>query len=332
MMFKVRVIPCLDVKDGRVVKGVNFVDLARRRRSGRGGDRLRRGRRRRTHFPRHHRQSRKSRHHARRGATHRRGVLHAAHGGRRRAHDRRYPRAACLQAPTRCRSTPQPSRAAASSKRRRKNSAISASWSRSTPRRCRSRRRPTAGRSSPMAAAIRPGSMPSPTRARWSRSAPAKSCSRRWIATARGRVSIFALTRAIADAVSGAGHRLGRRRHSRSSGRRHSRRPCQRRAGRVDFPFRRVFRARRQESTWRMPACRCGSIPDFLNSSASFSPKRARVRAGRCPRTIRHRRVVKLGAPNIPSCCASAVSRSQLVLDGVAVRGRNRGIGIDLQA
>jgi imidazole glycerol-phosphate synthase subunit HisF len=27
MMFKVRVIPCLDVKDGRVVKGVNFIDL-----------------------------------------------------------------------------------------------------------------------------------------------------------------------------------------------------------------------------------------------------------------------------------------------------------------
>src|SRR5215472_13070114 len=26
-MFKVRIIPCLDVKDGRVVKGVNFVDL-----------------------------------------------------------------------------------------------------------------------------------------------------------------------------------------------------------------------------------------------------------------------------------------------------------------
>src|SRR5262249_28510605 len=27
LMFKVRVIPCLDVKDGRVVKGVNFVNL-----------------------------------------------------------------------------------------------------------------------------------------------------------------------------------------------------------------------------------------------------------------------------------------------------------------
>ena len=26
-MFTKRIIPCLDVKDGRVVKGVNFVDL-----------------------------------------------------------------------------------------------------------------------------------------------------------------------------------------------------------------------------------------------------------------------------------------------------------------
>ena len=26
-MLKTRVIPCLDVRDGRVVKGVNFVDL-----------------------------------------------------------------------------------------------------------------------------------------------------------------------------------------------------------------------------------------------------------------------------------------------------------------
>ncbi|HLH48476.1 MAG TPA: HisA/HisF-related TIM barrel protein, partial [Roseiarcus sp.] len=26
-MLKIRVIPCLDVKDGRVVKGVNFVAL-----------------------------------------------------------------------------------------------------------------------------------------------------------------------------------------------------------------------------------------------------------------------------------------------------------------
>ena len=26
-MLKIRIIPCLDVKDGRVVKGVNFIDL-----------------------------------------------------------------------------------------------------------------------------------------------------------------------------------------------------------------------------------------------------------------------------------------------------------------
>ena len=26
-MLKTRIIPCLDVKDGRVVKGINFVDL-----------------------------------------------------------------------------------------------------------------------------------------------------------------------------------------------------------------------------------------------------------------------------------------------------------------
>ena len=39
-MFKVRVIPCLDVKDGRVVKGVQLRRSARCRRSGRGGDRL----------------------------------------------------------------------------------------------------------------------------------------------------------------------------------------------------------------------------------------------------------------------------------------------------
>jgi imidazole glycerol-phosphate synthase subunit HisF len=45
-----------------------------------------------------------------------------------------------------------------------------------------------------------------------------------------------------------AGHRLGRRRQSRSPGRRHPRRPCQRRAGGVDLPLRRIFRAPSQGS------------------------------------------------------------------------------------
>ena len=33
-MFTKRIIPCLDVNNGRVVKGVNFVNLERCRRSG----------------------------------------------------------------------------------------------------------------------------------------------------------------------------------------------------------------------------------------------------------------------------------------------------------
>ena len=56
----------------------------------------------------------------------------------------------------------------------------------------------------------------------------------------------IALTRAVADAVRGAGDRLGRRRQSRSSGRRHPRRPRQRGARRLDLPFRRAHRARGQ--------------------------------------------------------------------------------------
>ena len=40
MTVRARVIPCLDVAGGRVVKGVNFVDLRRCRRSGRAGPRL----------------------------------------------------------------------------------------------------------------------------------------------------------------------------------------------------------------------------------------------------------------------------------------------------
>ena len=106
-MFKVRVIPCLDVKDGRVVKGVKFVDLrdagdpveAAIAYDAAGADELM--------LPRHHREPREPRHHPRRGAAHRRGLLHAAHRRRRRAHGRGHPQAAGLRAPTRCRSTPR---------------------------------------------------------------------------------------------------------------------------------------------------------------------------------------------------------------------------------
>ena len=151
-----------------------------------------------------------------------------------------------LPAPTRYRSIPPRWRGAVLSKRLRKNSATNASWSRSTPRKYRSRRKRTAGKSSPMADATRPASMRWLTRAKWSRSAPAKSCSRRWIATEPGQGFDIALTRAIADARHRPGHRLGRRRHARTPGRRHSRRPCQCSARRLDFSFRRALGARGQ--------------------------------------------------------------------------------------
>ena len=61
-MLKMRIIPCLDVKDGRVVKGVNFVDLID------AGDPVEQARlydragRRRADLSRHHRLVGQSRH------------------------------------------------------------------------------------------------------------------------------------------------------------------------------------------------------------------------------------------------------------------------------
>ena len=199
-MFKVRVIPCLDVKDGRVVKGVNFVNLrdagdpveAAIAYDAAGADEL-------TFLD-------ITASHENRDTIYD-VVTRTAEacfmpltvgGGVRTVEDIRKLLPA---APTRSRSTPRRSRAAPSSRKRRRSSATSASWSPSTPRRCRSRASRRAGRSSPMAGAIRPGSTRSTTRARWSRSAPARSCSPPWTATAPGRAIDIPLTRAIADAV-----------------------------------------------------------------------------------------------------------------------------------
>ena len=79
----VRVIPCLDVDAGRVIKGVSFARPARRRRPG--------GARRRTTTPKAPTSSRSStsppqrqpRDHLRRGPPHRRGGVHPAHRRRR---------------------------------------------------------------------------------------------------------------------------------------------------------------------------------------------------------------------------------------------------------
>jgi cyclase len=94
MTLKARVIPCLDVKDGRVVKGVNFVNLidagdpveAAKAYDAAGADELcflditASHENRETIFDV--------------VRPHRRAMFHAADGGRRGAADRRHPQAA----------------------------------------------------------------------------------------------------------------------------------------------------------------------------------------------------------------------------------------------
>ena len=258
-MLKVRVIPCLDVKDGRVVKGVNFVDLrdagdpveAAIAYDAAGADEL--------CF-------------LDITASHEnRGIILdvvrrtaeacfmplTVGGGVRTVEDIR---ALLRPAPTRSRSTPPRSAAANSSRRRRRNSATSASWWRSTPRRCR---RPA----SPERWEIFTHGGRNPT------GLDAVAYAREVVALGAGEILLtsmdrdgtrqgfdIALTRAVADAVHGAGDRLGRRRHARSSGRRRARRPCRRGAGGLDLPFRRIHASARPRPHGGGRPCRCGSI------------------------------------------------------------------------
>ena len=107
MTLKTRIIPCLDVKDGRVVKGVNFVDLidagdpveAAAAYDAAGADEL--------CFLDITAQSREPRDHLRRRRAHGRALLHAADRRRRRAHASTTSASCCWPAPTRCRSTPR---------------------------------------------------------------------------------------------------------------------------------------------------------------------------------------------------------------------------------
>ena len=101
-----RVIPCLDVDAGRVVKGVNFVDLRDAGDPGRAGRPLRRRGRRRARLPRHHRVVRRPRHDRRR----RRPAPPSRCSSRSRSAaasaPSTTPAGCCGPAPTRCRSTP----------------------------------------------------------------------------------------------------------------------------------------------------------------------------------------------------------------------------------
>ena len=78
-----RVIPCLDVDAGRVVKGTNFVDIRDAGRSRRARRALRRRGRRRARLPRHHRDERQARHGRRARAARGGRVLHPVHDRRR---------------------------------------------------------------------------------------------------------------------------------------------------------------------------------------------------------------------------------------------------------
>ena len=111
MSVAVRVIPCLDVDAGRVVKGVNFRDLRD------AGDpvelaaRLRRRGRRRADLPRHHRVvARAGTTMLRRRAPHRRAGVHPADRRRRRPHASTTSTGCCAPARTRSASTPPRSR------------------------------------------------------------------------------------------------------------------------------------------------------------------------------------------------------------------------------
>ncbi len=238
-MLKSRIIPCLDVKDGRVVKGVNFVDLRD------AGDPVESAlaydarRRRRTLLPRHHRQPREPRHHCSTSCA-----------ARRKPASCRSPSAAacarstisalcCSPAPTRSRSiTAAVADPAVRQARRRKI--------RRAVHRRRHRRQAGAartagrdGRFSPMAAGGRPASTRSVVRAKSGYGAG------EILLTSMDRDGSKAgfdleLTRAIADASDDPRDRLRRRRHARPSRRRGQARPRQRRARGVDLPFRRI--------------------------------------------------------------------------------------------
>ena len=196
----VRVIPCLDVDAGRVVKGVQVRRPARRRRPGRAGRPLRRRGRRRAGVPRHHRLVRRPRHDGRRGGPHGRAGLHPVHRRRRGPRGRRRPPPAAGRGRQGRRSTPRRSSdpELVARDRRRVRRPVRAWWP-STPG-----ARPTAAG---WEVYTHGGRTPTGLDAvAWAervprRSAPARSCSPRWTATAPGTGSTSTLTRAVVDAV-----------------------------------------------------------------------------------------------------------------------------------
>ena len=151
--------------------------------------------------------------------------------------------------------------AALSSRKRRKNSAIQCIVVAIDARSVAAGRSRTAGRFSPMAAAIRPAHR----RRRLCPRGRSRRRRRRLLLTSMDRVGTrqgfdIALTRAI-DAGHRASHRLGRRPAISItwSGIRGGH--ASRRAGGIDLPRRRIFPCARPGPYGAGPACRCGSRP-----------------------------------------------------------------------
>ena len=100
-MLTKRIIACLDVRDGQVVKGVQFQQLRARRRSRRARAPLQRGRDRRGRDSRHHRHAREAPGAGATRSTPWRARSSAAHGRRRHPHPRTTPLRRSMLAPTR---------------------------------------------------------------------------------------------------------------------------------------------------------------------------------------------------------------------------------------
>ena len=238
-MLAKRIIPCLDVKDGRVVKGVNFVDLVD------AGD------------PVEQAQVYDSEgadelvflditatHEARdividmvRRVADTVFIPFTVGGGLRTVDDMRAMLlAGADKVSINSAAVHNPQLIA----RGRPALAASASSSPSTPDAGRARtwrHAARAGTSSSAAGASTPSSTPSNGPRRSSGAAPARFCSRPWTATAPRRATMSSLTRAISDAVNIPGHRQRRRRPARPLHPGPDRRRGGRGPGRQPLPF-----------------------------------------------------------------------------------------------
>ena len=287
MMLKVRVIPCLDVKDGRVVKGVRFVDLtdagdpveAARAYDAAGADEL--------CF-------------LDITASHEnRGILLdvvartaeqcfmpvTVGGGVRTVED---VRALLLAGADKVSINTARGRDRADRRARpRRSSAPRRSSSPSTPsavNRGRRRRRPL-GDLHPWRPQRRPASTPSPTPRRSRELGAGEILLTSMDRDGTGDGFDLALTRAIADAVPVpvvASGGVGTLDHLVEGV---TRRPRLGGARRLDLPLRHLYDPRRPRSTWRRSACRCGSTAESRMSDFTLADLAAiiaeRARAGR---------------------------------------------------